>query len=245
MKALILNAGIGSRMGELTRNRPKCMAEIGGGYTILSRQLTQLAALGVRDAVVTTGPFADALKAHVESLTLPLHVEYAHSPDYATTNYIVSIHRAAPLLRGEDVLLLHGDLVLETAVLRELLAQERSTMAVDATLPLPEKDFKAKLSHGRIVAVGVSLFGGDCVACQPAYLWKRENFASWLDAIATFVAHGETKVYAENAFNALDGDMPLWPLELRGRLCAEIDNREDLTAVSERFRRSLAAEQQG
>ena len=40
MKALILNSGTGSRMGDLTRTHPKCMTEIGGGETILSRQLT-------------------------------------------------------------------------------------------------------------------------------------------------------------------------------------------------------------
>lgn len=242
MKALILNSGLGSRMGELTRDRPKCMAEIGGGYTILSRQLTQLAALGVRSTVITTGPFADVLRAHAEGLGLPMEIRYVHSPQYAATNYIVSMHLAGPLLAGEDVLLLHGDLVLETGVLRELLATPHSAVAVDAALPLPEKDFKARLLGGRVVAVGVGLFGTDCVACQPAYRFTAEGFAQWQAEIATFVARGDTGVYAENAFNALNGALPLWPLELRGRLCAEIDNPADLTAVGARFLRTLADE---
>ena len=121
MKALILNSGLGSRMGAHTQQKPKCMAQIGGGYTILSRQLTQLAAAGVGDIVITTGPFADALAAHVAELRLPIQVTYVHCEDYATTNYIVSMHRAAPHLRGHDVLLLHGDLVLESSVYADLL----------------------------------------------------------------------------------------------------------------------------
>ena len=235
MIALILNSGVGHRMGDLTKTKPKCLTDIGGGYTILSRQLTQLAEAGVRDAVITTGPFAQALEAYVDGLGLPLRVRYAHNPAYASTNYIVSIHRAAPLLRGEDVLLLHGDLVMENSVLQDLLASPVSVMAVDPTLPLPEKDFKAKLRHGRIVAVGVALFGADCVACQPAYHWLADDFGLWLNAIGAFVANGQTGVYAENAFNAQDGAISLWPLALEGRLCNEIDNPDDLAAVSARF----------
>ncbi len=239
MKALILNSGLGSRMGAHTQQKPKCMAQIGGGYTILSRQLTQLAAAGVRDIVITTGPFANALAAHVAELQLPIQVTYVHCEDYATTNYIVSMHRAAPHLRGHDVLLLHGDLVLESSVYADLLQSPRSVMTVDETLPLPQKDFKARLADGRIVEVGVSLFGKECVACQPAYRFTAEGFAQWLDAIDVFVANGDTRVYAENAFNAKNGSIPLWPLQLNGRLCSEIDNPEDLAQVSERFLRTL------
>lgn len=103
MKALILNSGLGSRMGEYTRNRPKGMVEIGGGQTIVSRLLTQLSG-SVNDVVITTGPFADTLRAHIASLGLPITVRYAHNPEYANTNYIVSIVNAAPLLQGDDVL---------------------------------------------------------------------------------------------------------------------------------------------
>lgn len=244
MKALILNSGLGSRMAGLTDKRPKCMVELGGGYTILSRQLDRLAALGVREIIITTGPFAPLLQSHVEALSLPLSVAYVYNPDYRHTNYIVSMHRAAPLLAGHDVLLMHGDLVLETSVYKDLLACSDSVMATDATLPLPEKDFKAKLRDGRIVAVGVSLSGADCVACQPAYRLRAADFSQWQQSIAAFVARGETGVYAENAFNALDGALPLRPLPLNGRLCCEIDNPEDLAAVGARFRQSLAGGEQ-
>lgn len=242
MKALILNSGTGSRMGALTHDQPKCMTDIGGGYTILSRQLLELHRAGVAEAVITTGAHAEALRTHVAGLGLPLTVTYVHSERFATTNYIVSMDLAAPHLLGCGALLLHGDLVLEPSVYRDLLAAPRSVMAVDDTLPLPEKDFKAQLQDGRIVAVGVDRFGADCVACQPAYRLHRAALAQWLAAIAGLVARGETRVYAENALNALNGSLPLWPLALNGRLCAEIDNPTDLAAVRARFHGVLAAE---
>ena len=63
MKALIFNSGLGSRMGDSTRSHPKCMTELTGGETILHRQLRLLAAAGIREVVITTGPFREQLAA--------------------------------------------------------------------------------------------------------------------------------------------------------------------------------------
>ena len=240
MKALILNSGVGRRMGAATQDAPKAMTELGCGYTILSRQLEQLQQLGIQEAIITTGAFATKLMDYANGLANRPALTYVHNPDFAATNYIVSLHLAAPLLAEEDLLFLHGDLVLETGVLQDLLQAPHSAMATDASLPLPQKDFKAQLFQGRITSVGVALFGADCVACQPAYKLLRQDMALWLRSIEAFVARGETGVYAENALNALNGALPLFPLELYGRLCHEIDDPDDLALVSQRFRCQLA-----
>ena len=64
MKALILNSGMGSRMGVLTSEHPKCMTEISPRETILSRQLAQLCDAGVKQVVITTGLFGHVLEAY-------------------------------------------------------------------------------------------------------------------------------------------------------------------------------------
>ena len=61
MKVLILNSGFGSRMGALTKEHPKCMTELKNGETIISRQLSILSKLGLRDVVITTGYFDTVL----------------------------------------------------------------------------------------------------------------------------------------------------------------------------------------
>ncbi len=63
MKALILNSGLGSRMGVLTSEHPKCMTEISAGETILSRQLKMIAGAGIGEVVMTTGYFDGILVA--------------------------------------------------------------------------------------------------------------------------------------------------------------------------------------
>ena len=238
MKALLLNSGVGSRMGNQTKHSPKCMCSIGAGYTILSRQLALIAQAGIREAVITVGPFAGLIKEHVQCLNLPLHITYVPNPLYSETNYIYSMHLAEEYL-DDDILLLHGDLVLEGSVLTDLINCGKSMAAVDSTLPLPDKDFKARIQNGRITAIGIEFFGPDCRASQPAYSWKREDFAAWMKAIGAFCQSGQRKVYAENAFNAQNGSIPLHPMELCGRLCNEIDNLDDLQTVSRRFMQTL------
>ena len=94
MKALILNSGMGSRMGVLTSEHPKCMTEISPRETILSRQLRQLAEAGITEVVMTTGLFDTVLMDYCESLALPLHIRFVKNPVYDKTNYIYSIYCA-------------------------------------------------------------------------------------------------------------------------------------------------------
>ena len=61
MKALILNSGLGHRMGVITKEHPKCMTEISYRETILSRQLKQLVSFGIEEVVITTGYYNKVL----------------------------------------------------------------------------------------------------------------------------------------------------------------------------------------
>ncbi len=234
MKALILNSGLGSRMGGLTSEHPKCMTQISAGESILSRQLRQLSEAGIRQVVITTGPFREALMAYCEGLGLPLEYTFVHNPDYQQTNYIYSIYLAREALRGDDLLLLHGDLVLENQALDRLLAREDSCMAVSSTLPLPEKDFKAVIREGLILRVSVKDFDS-ALAAQPLYRLRQEDWEKWLSEIAVFCERGDTRVYAEEALNALEGEAHIHPADLENLLCAEIDTPEDLREVSRRL----------
>lgn len=94
MKALILNSGLGSRMGDLTKEHPKCMTEIGNGETIVSRQLKMLKEAGIREIVMTTGVFADVLREYCDSLALPLQITYVLNP--AAARRIIFTRFTAP-----------------------------------------------------------------------------------------------------------------------------------------------------
>ena len=234
MKALILNSGMGSRMGLLTSEHPKCMTEISPRETILSRQLSQLYEAGVKQVVITTGLFEPVLKEYCESLDLPLEYTFVHNPDYRITNYIYSIYLAREVL-DDDILLMHGDLVFENEVLDRVLASGTSCMAVSTTLPLPEKDFKAVIRDGRVMRVGVEFFE-EAAAAQALYHLKREDWNRWLKEIEAFVDAGKLTVYAEEALNALDGAADIMALDVKDLLCAEVDDPQDLAVVTRRLK---------
>lgn len=233
MKALILNSGLGSRMGDLTRQHPKCMTAIHGGETILSRQLRQLSDAGIRQVVMTTGAFDQVLRDYCSSLALPLDITFVMNPRYSETNYIYSIYCAREHL-ADDILLMHGDLVFEDAVLADVMAAPHSCMAVSSTLPLPEKDFKAVVEDGHITRVGIEFFD-HAMAAQPLYKLCKEDWLQWLDAIARFVDEGTVKVYAENAFNQVSDACRILPLDVLDSLCGEIDTPADLEAMNARL----------
>ncbi len=234
MKALILNSGMGSRMGTLTSEHPKCMTEISGTETILSRQLKQLADAGITDVVMTTGLFDSVLVNYCQSLELPLKFTFVKNPVYDTTNYIYSIYCAREYL-DDDLLLLHGDLVFENEVLDKILACEGSCMAVSSTLELPEKDFKAVVRDGMVEKVGVEFFN-EAMAAQAFYRLTRADWKLWLSKIAEFCEQGNTGVYAENALNELNGKAHIRALDVQNLLCSEIDNPEDLAVVSAKLK---------
>ncbi len=236
MKALILNSGLGSRMGVLTSEHPKCMTEVSPSETILSRQLNQLVDAGIGDVVMTTGLFDGVLERYCQSLDLPLRIRFVKNPVYDKTNYIYSIHCARELLRDDDILLMHGDLVFKNEALDLLLASPGSGMAVSSTLPLPEKDFKAVVANGFVQKVGTGFFGEGAMAAQALYKLEKADWLRWLDKIAEYCEAGNTGVYAENALNDLDGAANVRAVDVRDLLCAEIDNPDDLAVVSARLR---------
>ncbi len=230
MKALILNSGMGSRMGVLTSEHPKCMTEISSHETILSRQLRMLADTGIREVVITTGYFDSVLVNYCNSLGLPLQYTFVKNPVYDKTNYIYSIYCARDCL-DDDIILMHGDLVFENEVFDRVIASPVSCMTVSSTLPLPEKDFKAQVVNGMVMKVGVDIFN-EAMEAQALYKLFKDDWKTWLGKIVEFCENDNRKVYAENALNELNGAANIHALDVQNLLCSEIDNPEDLAVVS-------------
>ncbi len=234
MKALILNSGLGHRMGALTSEHPKCMTEIAGKETILSRQLKLLEASGVKEVVMTTGYFDKVLIDYCDSLGLSLNIEFINNPVYDKTNYIYSIYCAKDALRDQDIVLMHGDLVFEESVLKDLLACDKSCMKVSSTAPIPEKDFKAVIKDGFVQKVGIEFFD-DVNECQALYKLNKEDWNVWLDSIEKFCDEDNKNVYAENALNVVTDKCRIYAYDVKDRLCAEIDTPEDLEMIKEKL----------
>lgn len=235
MKAIILNSGLGHRMGSITDTHPKCMTEISSDNTILSRQLKKLAAFGIDQVVMTTGYYNSILEEYCKGLHLPIRFTFVNNPVYDKTNYIYSIYCAKDVLKDDDVILMHGDLVFEPLVLEAILDSKVSCMAVSSTLPLPDKDFKAVIKDGRIEKIGIEFFE-NALATQPLYKILKKDWLVWLENIERFCEQDNRNCYAENAFNQVSDKCLIYPVDVKDMLCAEIDTPQDLETVSARVK---------
>lgn len=230
MKALILNSGMGTRMGCLTSEHPKCMTEISSSETILSRQLKQIADAGIEEVVITTGLFDSVLVNYCQNLDLPIHITFVKNPLFKDTNYIYSIYCAKDYL-DDDIILMHGDLVFENTVFDAVVESQTSCMTVSSTSPLPEKDFKAVIQNGHVTRIGIEYFN-ETVAAQPLYKILKDDWKAWLVNIVNFCESDQVKCYAENAFNEVSDECVILPLDVKNQLCKEIDDPQDLAVVS-------------
>ena len=129
MQGLILAAGMGKRLKELTCNNTKCMVKV-NGVTIIERALRILDKRGLSKIVIVVGYKGDELKKFIASLNIETPIVYINNPIYNKTNNIYSLALAKEYLCKEDTLLLESDLVFEESVVDALLNDSRETLAL-------------------------------------------------------------------------------------------------------------------
>lgn len=120
MKAIILAAGRGSRMKELTANKPKCLTEI-SGETLLKKQLDALHGAGITEIGIVTGYKSEMLN------NIGLH-EF-HNLEWATTNMVYSLTKARAWLNSSDCIVSYSDIFYESSAV-ELLASATGEIAI-------------------------------------------------------------------------------------------------------------------
>ncbi len=113
MRALILAAGRGSRMGALGDDRPKCLVDL-DGRPLLDRQLAALRRGGADEIGIVRGYRADML-------TVP-DLTYFENKRWAETNMVMSLVAAAPWLRSAPVIVSYADIFYRGALVRGLVS---------------------------------------------------------------------------------------------------------------------------
>ncbi|MFP4697149.1 MAG: NTP transferase domain-containing protein [Eubacteriales bacterium] len=233
MRALILNSGMGKRMGDITDNHPKCMTYISKDETILSRQLKKLCQCGIDKVIMTTGYFDKVLVNYCKELKININYSFIKNDIYYKTNYIYSIYLAREYL-NDDIILMHGDLVFEIDILKKMLDYNKSCMSISTTNPLPKKDFKAVIKDNKIKKIGIEFFE-NAVTAQPLYKINRLDWKVWLDEIIFYCENKKVSCYAENAFNKVSEECDIYPLDFNNKICIEIDTPEDLELVKNKL----------
>ncbi|SDA61780.1 phosphocholine cytidylyltransferase family protein [Methanobrevibacter millerae] len=230
MKIIILNSGLGSRLGNLTKNLPKSLVNINNDETIFSRAINILSNYS-KDFIITTGYLNNVLIKYSKNNYSNLNFTFVHNSVYDKTNYIKSLDLIDEI--NEDIILLHGDLVFSSDVAEKIIYAKESSVVIDSSIDLPKDDFKAKIVDNKVNYISTKYFGDDAVACQPFYKLKKNDWKEWKNKIHEFCQQGKTDVYAENALNTILNQITIRPLDIMGDLCTEIDDQNDLKRVKE------------
>ena len=197
--AILLVAGVGSRLRPLTDHRPKCLVPL-GAETILARQVRLLADAGVTRLVLSTGFAAEAVRAALADAPMP--VTFVHNPDYASTQNIVSLHRALGAVPSGDLVKLDGDVVFTGALLPRVLRQgDGAAVAVDERQPVRDEAMKVRAAAGVAAGFGKGIPAAEALGESIGVEWFSDRARGPLAAaVAAAVGAGRTDLYYEDVY---------------------------------------------
>ena len=157
-RVIILSAGQGRRLGELTERRPKCLIEF-SGRTMLGWQLHHLEAAGVREAVVVTGFGANLVDAEIARTPHgAMKVRCLFNPFFELADNLASCWLARREF-DRPVLLLNGDTLFEAAIAQKLIGAPDAeiTLAIDRKGAYDSDDMKVHTEGARLLAIGKTI----------------------------------------------------------------------------------------
>lgn len=129
MQAMILAAGMGKRLKELTKNNTKCMVQV-NGVTLIDRMLHQIEKKNLNRIIIVAGYKGKELKEYISTLDICTPILYVDNPIFNKTNNIYSLALAKDYLVQDDTLLFESDIIFEDAVLDALMDDPRDTLAL-------------------------------------------------------------------------------------------------------------------
>ena len=243
MQAIILAAGMGKRLKELTANNTKCMVKV-NGVTLIERMLRQLDALKLDRIVIVVGYEGEKLTQYVNALSIATPVVFVDNPVYDKTNNIYSLSLAKEFLLQDDTLLLESDLIFEDAVLHKLLDDPRQTLALvdkyeswmDGTVVTLDAD------DNILSFVPGSKFNFDDI---PGYYktvniykfskyFSQTHYVPFLEAYTRALGNNEYYEQVLKVITLLEKP-DIWALRLSGEAWYEIDDIQDLDIAQSIF----------
>ena len=243
MQAIILAAGMGKRLKELTHDNTKCMIQV-CGETLIERMLRQQDRLNLERIVIVVGYQGRRLIDFVSSLDIKTPIEFIENPIYDKTNNIYSLSLAKERLLEDDTLLFESDIIFEDSVLDALVQDPRPTLAlVDKYEPWMDGTCVRLSGDDEIIEFIPGkkfnhLDSEDCYKTVNIYKFSREfsrnAYVPFLEAYQK--ALGENEYYEQVLMViAMLNNSELRAKRLDGEKWYEIDDIQDLDIATSIF----------
>lgn len=243
MQAIILAAGMGKRLKDLTQNNTKCMVKV-NGVTLIDRMLHQIEKKNLSRIVIVVGYEGQKLIDYIATLDIKTPIVYVNNPIYDKTNNIYSLALAKDWLCKEDTLLFESDLIFEDSVIDALVNDPRETLALvdkyeswmdgtcvklsaddDIEAFVPGKKFKFNEIDSYYKTVNIYKFSKH---------FSETHYVPFLDAYQSALGQNEYYEQVLRVITMLD-DPEIKAKRLNGQLWYEIDDIQDLDIATSMF----------
>ncbi len=230
MKAIILAAGQGSRLGHMTDDRPKCLIEF-NGRSLLDRQLDTLDTNGVSEAVVVTGFHDELVDAAIDrrrSAGQGPIVRTVFNPFYKVADNLGSLFLVRDELNG-DCLVWNGDTLVSRSLMAKVVSnsgRDGICVTIDRKDSYDEDDMKVvrDIDSGRLRAIGKRLAKGVNAESIGLLAFRGEGGARFADAIEREMRTPEgTTVWYLRVIHYLAQHSEVWTLDISGDEWGEVD----------------------
>lgn len=243
MQAIILAAGMGKRMKELTADQTKCMVKV-NGIRLIDRMLGQLENRQLSRIVIVVGYAADGLMDHVKSLRIQTPIVFVENTIYEQTNNIYSLMLTKEWLCRDDTLLFESDIIFEDSVLDLILKDPRPTLALvdkyqswmDGTcVMLNDDDSIARFVPGKQLAFGdISEYYKTVNIYKFSKDFSVHQYVPFLEAYVEALGKNEYYEQVLRVITMLDNS-ELRAKRLNGQKWYEIDDVQDLDIAESIF----------
>lgn len=243
MQAIILAAGMGKRLGDLTKGNTKCMVKV-NGIPLVDRLLTQLSKLLLTRVVIVIGYEGEKLRNYIGRNYKGMTIEYIENSIYNTTNNIYSLSLAKKQLQEDDTLLIESDLIFEDSLFDMIVNAPYPNIALvdkyetwmDGTMVrldeennivnfVPKKAFKYKDINSYYKTVNIYKFSKE---------FSVTNYVPFLEAYTKALGNNEYYEQVLRVITLLDKSN-LKALPLSGQKWYEIDDIQDLDIAETLF----------
>ena len=233
MKAVILAAGLSSRLYPLTSETPKPLLKI-GDRSIIERSVDIIEAVGIAEVIVVVGFQHEKVRQLLDT-----RVKFVLNPFYPVTNNMASLWFAIPHLEGDDFIYVHGDVIYHPSLLEHMVnapSEHGISLLVDYG-PVDEEAMKVRTADGRFVEsnkeIPVSESAGEWTGMARVSASATSDLSS---VIAALLLTGEYQQYDTSAFNQLANlRMPFTLIPTNNLPWCEIDTKEDLERATGLF----------
>ncbi len=243
MKAVILAAGIASRLRPLTNDRPKCLLEI-GNRSLLARAIDGLLVNGVDEIVIVTGYLKEMIEDFVHTAYPNLSVKFIYNEVYASTNNIYSLWLAKPeVLHEKEIILLDSDILFDPLMIKTLQnAPYNNCLALDSH-KLGEEEIKVIVNEKNQITEISKTCSIDKAIGESIGIEKISNtyLSALYNELEQMILHeGLDNVFYELAFERLISQGHyFYPVDTSNYFSMELDTVEDFQDAINRIPKHL------